>query len=109
MIKEKVDVKESEEILIEGESLIEKSYRIILHNDNVTLVQLVIADLLEVFKLEFVSAMDKVLEAEMNGKSIVKSGYTFSEANNKVNESNTFCDQISGGLQKITLTIEEEN
>ena len=107
MIKEKIDVKE--EILIEGESLTEKSYRVILHNDNVTLVHLVLADLLEVFKLAFNDAMDKVLEAELNGKTIVKAGYTFSEANEKVKESDVFCKKISGGSQKLTLTIEEEN
>ena len=94
-----------EEVLEDGETITAQPYQVILHNDDVTPVPLVLMVLVSVFELDTMKAIDKINEAERNNKARVKGGYSYSEAMEKVKESDNLCEEIGF---KLKFTIEEE-
>lgn len=101
------EVKEMEEVLEQEEELTEKSYHIVLHNDDFVPVELVVAILMDVFKYSFPKAMSIITEVERDGLGVIKSGLSFGDADSLVKESDQYCKSIVGNACHLTLTIEE--
>lgn len=105
MLQEMPITKEIVEEVIEEELLVSRTYQIVLHDDNVTPIDLVFIILIMVFELAPMEAIEKIEEAEKVGKVKVKGDYTFSQASEKVSEADHHCEEAGF---KLTLTIEEE-
>lgn len=106
MVKEKTRTEEEVEILEEDEILTEKSYAVIIHNDEVTPTPIVFLVLIDVFGLDSSKTIGVIEMAEKNGKAMVKGGYTFSQAMEDVNKAKSLTRSF--GLD-LKFTIEEEN
>lgn len=105
MLKEMTRDRVIEEVLEDGETITAPTYQVILHNDDVTPVPLVLMVLVSVFQLDTMESINKINEAERKDKAKIKGGYSFSEAIEKVEESDKMCEKIGFKLQ---FTIEEE-
>ena len=71
-----------EYVLIADEEL-ERPYRVIIENDDVTPMDFVVMVLLTVFELDFESAMQVMLDAHYNGRALVRT-LPFEEAQQRV-------------------------
>lgn len=105
MVKEQTATNNTVQILSDSKVIKEKSYKIILHNDNVTPEILVFMVLETVFELNYAEVIIKIMEAEITGLTQVGSGYSFSQASEKISQADELC-KIAGF--KLKLTIEEE-
>lgn len=104
MIKEKEDI--VVEVISDVDTIEEKTYSIVLHNDDVTPVPFVFMVLLEVFEKSMEETMRIVVQTELNGKAAVKQGLSFEEANKKYDEAMNYCKEE--GMMDLKFTIEEE-
>lgn len=59
------------EFVVMGDEALEKPFRVIIHNDDVTPFDFVIAVLLNVFELDFKRAEDVTYEAHTTGQAVV--------------------------------------
>lgn len=105
MVMEKTRPIEITEILDDTEELTSNPYRVILHNDDVTPIPFVEFVLLKVFELDMDETIEKIIEAENKGASVVMGGCSFDEANEKVGEADTVCQKEG---YELKFTIEEE-
>jgi len=105
MVREETKTNIVIEELEDVEYLEEKTYQVILHNDDVTPTPLVHIVLMSIFSLSPKASIEKIIEAESKGQTKAGGNYTFSAANEKVNEANNFCERYE---YKLNLTIEEE-
>ena len=103
MIKEKEDI--VVEVISDVDTIEEKTYSIVLHNDDVTPVPFVFVVLIEVFEKSMEETMRIVVQTELNGKAAVKQGLSFEEANKKYDEAMNYCKEEGMDLK---FTIEEE-
>ena len=103
MIKEKEDI--VVEVISDVDTIEEKTYSIVLHNDDVTPVPFVFVVLIEVFEKSMEETMRIVVQTELNGKAAVKQGLSFEEANKKYDEAMNYCKE---GMMDLKFTIEEE-
>lgn len=104
MIKEKEDI--VVEVISDVDTIEEKTYSIVLHNDDVTPVPFVFMVLIEVFEKSMEETMRIVVQTELNGKTAVKQGLSFEEANKKYDEAMNYCKEE--GMMDLKFTIEEE-
>lgn len=104
MIKEKEDI--VVEVISDVDTIEEKTYSIVLHNDDVTPVPFVFVVLIEVFEKSMEETMRIVVQTELNGKAAVKQGLSFEEANKKYDEAMNYCKEE--GMMDLKFTIEEE-
>lgn len=104
MIKEKEDI--VVEVISDVDTIEEKTYSIVLHNDDVTPVPFVFMVLIEVFEKSMEETMRIVVQTELNGKAAVKQGLSFEEANKKYDEAMNYCKEE--GMMDLKFTIEEE-
>ena len=104
MIKEKEDI--VVEVISDVDTIEEKTYSIVLHNDDVTPVPFVFVVLIEVFEKSMEVTMRIVVQTELNGKAAVKQGLSFEEANKKYDEAMNYCKEE--GMMDLKFTIEEE-
>lgn len=104
MIKEKEDI--VVEVISDVDTIEEKTYSIVLHNDDVTPVPFVFVVLIEVFEKSMEETMRIVVKTELNGKAAVKQGLSFEEANKKYDEAMNYCKEE--GMMDLKFTIEEE-
>lgn len=72
MIKEKEGI--VVEVISDVDTIEEKTYSIVLHNDDVTPVPFVFMVLIEVFEKSMEETMRIVVQTELNGKTAVKQG-----------------------------------
>lgn len=66
-VKPDVDI----EFVVQDEAELERPYRVIIHNDDVTPFDFVIAVLVEIFRLSFEKAYDVTFEAHSQGNAYV--------------------------------------
>jgi ATP-dependent Clp protease adaptor protein ClpS len=104
LIKEKEDI--VVEVISDVDTIEEKTYSIVLHNDDVTPVPFVFVVLIEVFEKSMEETMRIVVQTELNGKAAVKQGLSFEEANKKYDEAMNYCKEE--GMMDLKFTIEEE-
>ena len=104
MIKEKEDI--VVEVISDVDTIEEKTYSIVLHNDDVTPVPFVFMVLIEVLEKSMEETMRIVVQTELNGKTAVKQGLSFEEANKKYDEAMNYCKEE--GMMDLKFTIEEE-
>ena len=104
MIKEKEDI--VVEVISDVDTIEEKTYSIVLHNDDVTPVPFVFMVLIEVFEKSMEETMRIVVQTELNGKTAVKQGLSFEEANKKYDEAMNYFKEE--GMMYLKFTIEEE-
>lgn len=104
MIKEKEGI--VVEVISDVDTIEEKTYSIVLHNDDVTPVPFVFMVLIEVFEKSMEETMRIVVQTELNGKTAVKQGLSFEEANKKYDEAMNYCKEE--GMMDLKFTIEEE-
>lgn len=98
------DVDTDIEFVVMDEEELEKPYRVIIHNDNVTTFAFVIAILVTVFKLSFARAEHVAYEAHTRGQAYVTT-LPLEEAKSRV-----FKAQYAARQQgfPLTFTIEPE-
>ncbi|HEX5688875.1 MAG TPA: ATP-dependent Clp protease adaptor ClpS [Roseiflexaceae bacterium] len=84
-------VTDVEYVLVTDEEL-ERPYRVIIENDDVTPMDFVVMILLTVFELDFESAMEVMLNAHNKGRALVRT-MPFEEAQQRVHTAQSLARQ----------------
>jgi ATP-dependent Clp protease adaptor protein ClpS len=74
------------EYVVITEDELERPYRVIIQNDDITPMEFVVLVLLTIFELDFERAMEVMLEAHHNGRALVRT-LPFEEAQQCVYEA----------------------
>ncbi len=94
-----------EEILTDSDTELEKNWKVIIHNDDVTPMNFVVSILLEIFDRSLVFAEMIMIEAHNNGQAIV-CALPKEEAERKVRMAHFLA---RGNGYPLTFTIEEDD
>ncbi len=90
-------------VVMDDEEL-EKPFRVIIHNDDVTPMDFVVVVLINIFELEFQRAVKVMYEAHAKGKSLV-TVLSYQEANRRVYNAQTAARAFN---YPLSFTLEEE-
>lgn len=85
--------------------MLDQTYSVIIHNDDTTLINIVISILQEVFGKSLGESLKIIDIAQTEGKAVVCSGNSYFEANKNVLKANEISKDYDCDLK---FTIEEE-
>lgn len=91
--------------IINEEVLFDQTYSVIVHDDDTTLISIVIGILQEVFDKSLREALKITDIAQTEGNAVVCSGYSYLAANEKILKANEISKEYDCELK---FTIEED-